>query len=56
MIDPECTNSAGFWMNQINRDAMNDGPYRMNQDALPISFVKVHYRAERAFAASMPIA
>jgi hypothetical protein len=25
-------------------DAINDGPYRMNQDALPISFVNVHHR------------
>jgi hypothetical protein len=40
------TDSTAFWINRDKWDALNDGPYRMNQDVLPISFVKFHYRAK----------
>jgi hypothetical protein len=33
-------------MNRDKWDAMNDGPYKINQDALPISFFTFHYRAK----------
>jgi hypothetical protein len=40
-------------MNRDKWDAMNDGPYRINQDALLISFVTFHNR--RAHDQSAPI-
>jgi hypothetical protein len=30
LIDPGSAKCIDFWMNRINRDAINDGPYRIN--------------------------
>jgi hypothetical protein len=35
-------------------DALKNGPYKMNQDALPIPFVTFHYRVYRAAAYNVP--